>query len=343
MAWIRWAVRGTIAGQQPGHCAAYHVVTCCLYPMNRVDRLLGYLVIFQGRSIVRAQDLARRFEISERTVYRDIDALCEVGVPLVGMPGEGYQLLPGYYLPPIMFGESEARALFLAVAMLTGLTEAGATKQAAQAALEKIRAILPKSTLVQLEALQASLGFYKVSRPRFDPDDPKFLQLQQAIQQQRVVQFQYHALHDNRVTVRAVEPVHLAYLDDVWVLTGYCQLRQAQRIFRLDRIDWLTVTATTFVPRGPQAHERLHAGLPVRVRFAATVVRRVRENQHFTFTQAEPRQADGSTVMHYRVTTIGQIVGWLLSWGDGLEVLAPSELRQHLRHTALQIAERHRD
>ena len=64
--------------------------------MNRTDRLLGYLLIFQDREIVRAQDLANRFEVSERTVYRDIEALYEVGVPLVGMPGEGYQLMPIY-------------------------------------------------------------------------------------------------------------------------------------------------------------------------------------------------------------------------------------------------------
>ncbi len=309
--------------------------------MNRVDRLLGYLLIFQGHRVVRAQDLARRFEISERTVYRDIDALCEVGVPLVGMPGEGYQLLPGYYLPPIMFGATEARALFLAVAMLTGLTEGGETRQAAHSALEKIRAVLPKATLAQLAALQASLGFYKVGRPPFNPDDPKFLHLQQAIQQQRVVQLRYHALHDNGVTERTVEPLHLAYLDQAWVLTAYCQLRQAQRNFRLDRIDRLTITTTPFVPRAQASHERLRTGQPVTVRFDASIVRWVEEAQHFTFTHAEPSQTDGSMVMHYRVAAIGQIVGWLLSWGEGVEVLLPLELRQQLLRTALRIAERH--
>ncbi|MCB0126930.1 MAG: HTH domain-containing protein, partial [Caldilineaceae bacterium] len=82
--------------------------------MNRVDRLLGYLLVFQSHDLVRARDLATRFEVSERTVYRDIEALYEVGVPLVGMPGEGYQLMPGYYLPPVMFNTGEAQALFLA-------------------------------------------------------------------------------------------------------------------------------------------------------------------------------------------------------------------------------------
>ena len=108
--------------------------------MNRIDRLLGYLLMFHGRRWVRAQDFAAKFEISERTVYRDMQALGEVGVPIISSPGEGYRLMEGYYLPPIMFTQAEARALFLSVSMLTGLAKTGETKQAAQAALEKIRA-----------------------------------------------------------------------------------------------------------------------------------------------------------------------------------------------------------
>ena len=310
--------------------------------MNRIDRLLGYLLILQGRNLVRAQDLARRFEISERTVYRDMEALSEVGVPIVGLPGEGYQLLPGYYLPPIMFGEGEARALFLAVSMLTGFTKSGATNQAAQSALEKIRAVLPKATLAQVEALGAVLGFYTIRQPPLNLDDPQFLRLQQAIQQQRVVHLHYHALHDNQVTERDVEPLHLAYLDQAWVLTAYCRLRQDQRNFRLDRIDRLVVTPETFAPRALARQGRPTAGIAVTVRFDADVVRWVREAQHFTFSHAEPSTADGGTVMHYQVNTFDQIRGWLLSWGEQVEVVAPPELRKALLQTALQIAERHR-
>lgn len=311
--------------------------------MNRLDRLLGYLLILQGRSLVRAQDLARRFEISERTVYRDMEALSEVGVPIVGLPGEGYQLLPGYYLPPIMFNESEARALSLAVSMLTGFTKRGETNQAAQSALEKIRAVLPKATLAQVEALRAVLGFYSIRQPPLNLDDPQFLRLQQAIQQQRVVHLHYHALHDNQVTERAVEPLHLAYLDQAWVLTAYCRLRQDQRNFRLDRIDRLTVTKEIFTPRTVAPQGRPTAGIQVAVRFDGAVVRWVKEAQHFSFRQAEPGAIDGSTVMHYLVHDFGQIRGWLLGWGDQMEVIAPPELRQELLQTALQIAERHRD
>src|ERR1043166_14100 len=81
--------------------------------MNRIDRLLGDLLLFQGRGRLRAQDFAAKFEISERTVYRDMLALGEVGVPIVAVPGEGYRLMEGYYVPPIMFTQAGGRGLFL--------------------------------------------------------------------------------------------------------------------------------------------------------------------------------------------------------------------------------------
>ncbi|MEM7538780.1 MAG: YafY family protein [Chloroflexota bacterium] len=217
--------------------------------MNRVDRLLGYLLTFQGRSLVRAQDLAEKFEVSERTVYRDIDALCEVGVPLYGTPGEGYRLMEGYYLPPIMFSEQEARALYIAVSMLVGFSEVGATQDAANAALEKIRVVLPETTLAQIEALQAVLGFYKFGSPLFNLDDERFAQIQRAIQQHQLIRISYHAMHNNQVHTRDIEPMHLAFVDNVWIVHGYCRLRADFRNFRVDRIDSLQVLPQTFEPR----------------------------------------------------------------------------------------------
>jgi len=314
--------------------------------MNRVDRLLGYLLIFQGRDLVRAQDLAARFEVSERTVYRDIEALYEVGVPLVGIPGEGYQLMPGYYLPPVMFGESEAKALFLAVAMLTGLTDPGPTHSAAQSALEKIRALLPKATLAQVEALQAILGFHPVGRPPLNLDDPIFLQLQQAIQQRRVVILHYHAQHDNQFTERAVEPMQLVYLDNVWVMSGYCRLRQGMRVFRLDRIDQLKLTKEHFTARPMPSRRSAEESQLVTIHVDATIVRWVREAQHFTFigeaTDRAKTSAYGSTIMHYRVRDVDKFISWLLQWGEEIALVAPAELRGKIEQRIWAMAERYR-
>lgn len=297
--------------------------------------------MFQSRGLLRAQDFAAKFEISERTVYRDMQALSEVGVPIVAMPGEGYRLMEGYYLPPITFSAQEARALFLAVSMLTGLTEEGETKSATRAALEKIRAVLPKTTRSQAEALQAMLGFYAVSRPPLDLDNPIFIRLQQAIQQRRVVHIQYHALHDNRVTERDVEPIRLGYVDNAWILQAYCRLRQDERNFRLDRIDRLVVRSESFTPRELALSRPPEGDQRVVVRFGRGVVRWVRESQHFSFVEEVSHDDATGAVMVYRVSSLPLIASWLLGWGDQMEVLEPGELRTHIARTAARLLKRH--
>jgi predicted DNA-binding transcriptional regulator YafY len=309
--------------------------------MNRTDRLLGYLLMFQSRGLLRAQDFAAQFEISERTVYRDIQALSEVGVPIMAMPGEGYRLMEGYYLPPIIFSEAEARALFLSISMLTGLAQAGETRRAAETALEKIRAVLPEATLAQIEALQAMLGFYAVARPPLNLDDPNLVRLQQAIHQQRVVHLRYHAPQDNQVTERDVEPLRLAYVDNAWILAAYCRLRQDQRHFRLDRIDQLTIKTETFTPRDFVRPRPGSGPWRVVVHFDPSVIRWVRESQHFSFIEELDNDETG-LLMVYQVQSLSQIAGWLLSWGSQMKILEPPELRAEIAQTATRLLESHR-
>ncbi len=309
--------------------------------MNRIDRLLGYLLLFQGRGRLRAQDLAEKFEISERTVYRDMQALGEVGVPIVAVPGEGYRLMEGYTIPPIMFTQAEARALFLSVSMLTGLAKPGETRQAAQGALEKIRAVLPKATLAQIEALQAVLGFFAPARTSMDLDDPLLGRLQQAIQERRVAHLRYVAPAGNAVTERDVEPLHLDYVDRAWVLTAYCRMRQAQRVFRLSRIEALTVLPEVFAPR-EMARRVMPTEWRVLARFAPEAVRWVQEAQFFGFAGIVEEDATRGTVMAYEVGVLDQIARWLLGWGSQVEVLEPPELRAELAQTAARLVERYR-
>lgn len=307
--------------------------------MNRVDRLMAYLLLFQSRGLLRAQDFAQEFEISERTVYRDIQALSEVGVPIVAMPGEGYRLMEGYYLPPISFSAEEARSLYLAISMLTGLASAGPTQTAALSALEKIRTVLPDLALRQVEALQAIVHFYAMPGLSLNFDDKRLLTLQEAIHQRRVVYLRYHALHTNEVTEREVEPLALAFVDKTWLLTAYCRLRQGQRAFRLDRIDGLALRDEHFTPREFTFGERPAGGpVTVVVRFDPSIVRWVKERQHFTWVETP---GSTETTMTYHPRSFEQIEGWLLSWGNQMEVLEPEALREQLAETARQIVENH--
>ncbi len=308
--------------------------------MNRIDRLMGYLLMLQSRELVRAQDFAEQFEISERTVYRDMQALCEVGVPIAAMPGEGYRLMAGYYLPPIMFTPDEARALFLAVAMLDGFTSEGETKTAVSTALAKIQTVLPRATRRQVEALQTILHFYAFPSPSLNFDDATFVSLQEAIHRRQVVHLRYHAQHSNRITERDVEPSHMVFLDKAWMLVGYCRLRQGERVFRLDRIDHLHITNENFIPQHMPDRDRKRGDVQILVRFSPDIVRWVQERNHFSHISSKP-MADGGIEAVYQPRSLDQITGWLLSWGAEMEVLAPPELRRQIAETAVLITQHH--
>lgn len=310
--------------------------------MNRVDRLMAYLVIFQSRDLVRAQDLAQRFEISERTVYRDIDALCEVGVPLYGVAGEGYRLMDGYYLPPVTFSPEEARSLALALSMFMGFSADGITVKSAESALEKIRAILPNRQKREVEALTAVLNFFATPKPQIDFDDKKLLAIQQAINEKKLLEITYHSLNDNTQTKRTVEPLRLTMINHAWLLRGYCRLRKDVRSFNLARIDRYQLLEQPFEPRTgidarPQEDE-----FEIFVRFKHDAVRWVRERQHVSFVREGASCADG-VVMIYRVPAWGVIGEWLLGWGDQMTIMKPHHLRKNILQMAQQLVKNHSD
>jgi len=297
--------------------------------VNRIDRLFAITVLLQSRSRVRAEDLARRFAISRRTVYRDIAALNEGGIPVVSLPGEGYALMEGFSLPPLAFSSVEAVALVLGARLLAEQA-AGELQEGAEHGLAKIMAALPARTRGEVARKSALVGF--IAPPgRFDLEDPRLRLLQEAICEQRLLRLRYHSYSRDEVAERTVEPERLYYSDGVWYLAGYCQLREGARAFRLERIEHATLLDERFPPRStaPQHSEQVE----VRVRFSGSILRWVRERQHYGFRLEAP-SADGAVIMTYRVDTLEEFLPWLRAWGPAAEVIAPPALRAIVRQEA---------
>jgi predicted DNA-binding transcriptional regulator YafY len=303
--------------------------------MNRTDRLFAITLLLRSKRRVRAQDLAETFEVSLRTIYRDVAALSEAGVPIVSLPSQGYELMEGFYLPPLVFTPSEASALFLGTTMLANQA-AGQLPSHAETALAKIAAVLPNETRGQVERLTEIIEFY-LPKERFNLDDPRLLTLRQAILERRAVWLCYHSYSGNETTERVVEPHSLTYSGSVWYVSGYCRLRQDSRGFRFDRIEQLRLLEEQFEARTVES--AAPEPVTIRVRFAESVVRWVRERQHYGFVEVEaPPNGDGF-VMVYRVDAFSEMVPWLLSWGASAEVLSPGELRDQIRREAIELAE----
>lgn len=303
--------------------------------MNRIDRLFAILLTLQHRRRVRAQDLSEKFEVSKRTIYRDLSALNQMGIPLAGLPGEGFELVEGYFIPPLMFTENEAVALILGSRLLTQQA-AGSLTRSAEQALSKIMVALPESVRVRAEALTDVIGFI-TPMEKFDLDDPQLLTLQKAIQEKRVIHIHYLAYQKEDATERDVEPHQLFYSDGIWYLEGYCRLRKDIRAFRLSRMEGLELRSEIFSKRrlGKSQNTRT---VEIKIRFRTELVRWVRERQHYGFQREETATQSG-VIMVYHVHDTSEITPWILGWGPTAEVLSPKKLRTSLRETAQKLAD----
>ena len=305
--------------------------------MNRIDRLFAILLCLQATPRIRSQDLAQRFEVSQRTIYRDMATLVEIGVPLISLPGEGYELPEGFYLPPLMFALDEAGALLLS-AYLLQQQATGRVTEHIERAITRIRAVLPPRTIRQIEELTEIIQF-GLSETSFNLDDPKMLAFYQAIKERRTIHIRYHSLGKNEATERTIEPEQLHYYHGAWYVYGYCRLRSEPRWFRFERIDNYKVLPERFVHR--QSARSEPTWVWVQVQFQPSVLRWVREGQFHAFVKEESPTGERAVVMHYQIRPerLTEIQRWIMGWGAAAEVLEPLQLRDSIRREAARIVE----
>src|SRR5690242_10302237 len=160
--------------------------------MNRTDRLLAIVLELQAKGRQRAEDLAATFETSKRTIYRDIQALAEAGVPLLSVPGQGYSIVEGYFLPPLTFTAEEATMLLLGSDFVAQNFDAQ-YRAAAQSAGRKIDAVLPQAQRNDVHYLQTHIRFVADSVMSDPGQQSKMAQLRRAIIEHKTVQLDYRA------------------------------------------------------------------------------------------------------------------------------------------------------
>jgi predicted DNA-binding transcriptional regulator YafY len=310
--------------------------------VNRTDRLLAIVLELQARGRQRAEDLAATFETSKRTIYRDIEALSEAGVPLVAVPGQGYSLMEGYFLPPLTFSADEAAMLLLGSDVMAGSFDRQ-YRAAAEAAGRKIAGVLPVGIRADVTALRESILFVPA---RGTPEERTLAALRQAILERRAVRFRYHTRHRTNgtgdPTTREVDPYTLIHVQGTWYLTGHDGLRGQVRTFRLDRMEDLTELERTFIrPEGLQVRRPRGDDRPIEVRalFAPEIARWVRESRYF-FTTAEEEKPEG-LLLTLHVRQESEVLAWLLGWGRHVRVLAPESLRRTIAEEAKALLDAH--
>jgi predicted DNA-binding transcriptional regulator YafY len=211
--------------------------------MRRADRLFDIIEFLRRhKRVVTAAELAGELEVSMRTIYRDIADLQASRVPIEGEAGLGYMLRSGYELPPLMFTEDEIEALVFGARMVRAWGDVTFT-QAADAAVAKIRAVLPARLNEVIEASRMSVA---PSRSRGkDAFNAHLTPIRRAIRDHRKLRVGYEALAGEQTT-RILRPLGLAFFGPFWMLASWCELRRDFRTFRIERISKLEVTDEVF-------------------------------------------------------------------------------------------------
>jgi predicted DNA-binding transcriptional regulator YafY len=308
--------------------------------VNRVDRLLALIIFLQSRRVVTAEQMAEHFELSVRTIYRDLAALGQIGVPIMAEAGVGYSLMRGYHLPPVNFTTEEASALVTGGLLVEQFTDA-AVKAQMHSALMKVRAILPRDhqeRVARLERGMATAANVKA------PVQADLSILQQALANRRVLRFNYQAAGRTGTTERIVEPCGLLHYLERWHLIAWCRSARDYRDFRTDRMSGVTAPGETFNPREDFSLAQYIRTMPapnLRARVHFTALAADRAKREWWLGVLDEEQVPGGIVLTLAAVEWESLARWLLSFGREATMLTPANLRKLLVSTAQNAAAHH--
>ncbi len=209
---------------------------------KRLSRLTAILTQLQTKRLLTATGLAEKFNVSVRTIYRDIKALEQAGVPILTEDGKGYTLMDGYRIPPVMFSESQANALILAEQLVLKNKDISFIRDYTEA-IDKIKAVLRQSEKDKANLLADRTRFEQnLNRERNSNDISK---IQSALTSFYLINIDY-TNEQNKTTSRTIEPFALVSTTENWLLIAWCRLRKEFRFFRLDRIMKLEILTEKF-------------------------------------------------------------------------------------------------
>lgn len=211
---------------------------------KRLSRLVAILTQLQTKRILTSSKLADKFGVSVRTIYRDIKALEQAGVPILTEDGKGYSLMEGYKIPPVMFTENQANALILAEQLVLKNKDSSLIVDYAEA-IDKVKAVLRQAEKDKANLLSERTMFGKIKE--FERNSNSLSALQNALTNFYLIKLGYINA-ENKKSERTVEPFALINTMETWLLVAYCRLRKEFRFFRLDRIEKLEILSEKFTP-----------------------------------------------------------------------------------------------
>lgn len=311
--------------------------------MNRIDRLTAILIQLQSRKVVKAQDIADRFSISLRTVYRDIHALSEGGVPILGEAGIGYSIMEGYRLPPVMFTAAEAGAFLTAEKLVERFTDQH-TESSYKSAMYKIRSVLRSSEKDYIEKIESNIT--AIADPYLpEAKNDQLQEILRSISEKFLIHIVYSTVYTEEETERKIEPVGLFHNSHHWHLIAWCHLRGDYRQFRIDRILKLKHTTEAFKKNHPTLEEYLNRVTEEKEMHKIVIqvdkkIAKLLGNQKYYNGFISERQLENKVEMTFLSSSIEGFARWFLMFADQADIISPQVLITRTKEIMAKMSKR---
>ena len=304
----------------------------------KVDRLVSIILILLEQERIGAQELAERFEVSPRTIYRDIDAINMAGVPVRAVPGVngGFEIMPQYKIDKKVFSTADLSAILMGLTSLSGMMRGDELVNA----LAKVKSFIPaeraKDIALRANQIQIDLSPWSGNRNL----QPSLELIQRALQENRLLSFAYLDQSGTK-TVRTAEPYQLVLKNSQWYWYGFCRTRNDFRLFKLNRVSGLQILDETFAPREFPSPLLDASGIlkkmqtPITLRIHKSILERVLD-----YCNDEDISPDGEEhyIVRYPLIENDYYYGFLLSFGDKCECLSPKHVRAEMRRRIADMA-----
>jgi predicted DNA-binding transcriptional regulator YafY len=301
---------------------------------KRFDRIVAILIQLQSKKIVKAQELADRFEVSLRTIYRDIRTLEASGVPIYSEAGVGYAIMDGYRLPPVMFSREEASSFIAAEKLMQKFTDTALGNHYASA-MYKLKSVLRSDDKDWVSSIETSV-LMQSSEKLFNDKSPNTLAtLFESIAEKTQVILSYQAFNSEEIIERNIEAVGIFHDNNNWYVIGYCHLRNDYRQFRTDRVHGIKKTGILFTLE----HNSLETFLNKNENIPTTKVRILVEKKIAKYLSYEQKYhgfvSEKEVGDRIEMTFMSRDIQegfsrWYLMFGDYAKIIEPERLKSRV-------------
>ena len=302
---------------------------------KRFDRIIAILIQLQSKRIVRAQELAERFDVSLRTIYRDIRSLENSGVPIYGESGVGYSLVDGYRLPPVMFTREEASSFIAAEKLMQTFIDKELGQHYADA-MFKIKSVLQNADKDWVSTIESNVIIQKPFAKLFNENVPNAMAvLFKSIAAKTQVKLLYQAFEAEETSERLIEPVGIFHDNNNWYVFGFCHLRHDYRQFRTDRIQGIQKTDNHFL----KEHNALETYINKEVDCPTTEVVLLVHKKIDKYLASKKKYygfvSQKDIGEHIEMTFLSRDIEsgfprWLMMFADHATIITPQRLKQRM-------------